>query len=154
METYDPQKAAQVWQRVLGERPPVPSHQGLQALIMEEQTNAAAYLFLSRRFSKNTAAQLRQLAGQAQQAAACLKGICILRSGSEPAVKPLPPAQGSAEGLLRRCYMREAHCLSEYEAHAADPEYSCIYTQLAAQKKTHCLQLLTLLGGFSKSETR
>lgn len=154
METYDPKKAAQVWQRVLGESPSVPSHQGLQALIMEEQTNAAAYLSLSHRFPKNAAAQLRQLAGQAQQAAACLKGICILRSGSEPAVKPLPPAQESAQGLLRRCYVREMHCLSEYETHAADPEYGCIYTQLAAQKKAHCLQLLTLLGGFRKSESR
>lgn len=147
MEAYDPEKAARVWQRVLGDSPPTPKYQGLLPLIMEEQTDAATYLALSRRFQGKPSAQLRRMAEEEQSHAACLQGLCRLTEGTRPAVKTPPLTQEATEALLRRCCGREMRCLAEYEGRSSDPEYGPVYALLAAQEREHCRLLLELLGG-------
>ena len=151
MDAYDAEKAAKVWQRVLGEQPMQLGQRGLQALIMEALTGAATYLALSRRYQGNRAAQLRRMAEEEQAAAACLQGICLLTEGVRPAVKIVPPASHeTAEAALRRCYRQSRQCLTDYESRTADPEYGPVYAHLAQRKRVHCYQILELLGGVPK----
>lgn len=150
METYDPEKAARVWQRVRGEDTPAPNHQGLLALIAEEWTDATTYLILSRRFQGKQSLLLRRMFEEEQAHAACLKGIYTLITGQRPITKSAPLPQEGTEAILRRCYGREMRCLAEYEARSADPEYGQVYARLATQERDHCRQILELLGSYKK----
>ena len=145
MERIDPAKAARVWQRVQ-EKPTEKREQGLQELIFEEWTDAATYLQLSRRFQGKKAALLRKLYQDELSHAACLKGIYTLITGSRPVVKTLPPQQGDAEQVLRRCYGREMRCLARYESRSSDPEYGQVFSRLAQQEREHCHLILEFLG--------
>ena len=151
MDAYDAEKAAKVWQRVLGEQPVQMGTHGLQALIMEALTGAATYLSLSRRYQGNRAAQLRRMAEEAQATAACLQGICLLTEGTRGAVKIVPPSsREAADAALRRCYRRARQCLTEYESRISDPEYGSAFSRLAHREQAHCCQILELLGGLQK----
>lgn len=145
MEKIDPAKAARVWQRVQ-EKPMEGREEGLQELIFEEWTDAATYLQLSRRFQGKKAAILRKLYQDEQSHAACLKGIYTLLTGNRPVVKNLPPQQGDAAQILRRCYGREMRCLARYESRSSDPEYGQVFARLAQQEREHCHLILELLG--------
>ncbi len=149
MQTYDPQKAARVWQRVRGESASPASEENplpLIELIEQEWTDATTYLHLSRQFEGKKSAALRKMAEQEQAHAACLKGIYCLTSGSRPAIRTAPPVRESAEITLRRCYGREMRCLAEYEARASDAQYGSVFQKLAEQEREHCRLVLELLG--------
>lgn len=150
MEAYNAEKAAKVWQRVLGEAPSGTEQWGMQQLIMDAFTEAATYSSLSRRFQGKPAAAFRQLAEEKQKQAACLRGICILAEGTCPAAKNAPLPHGTTEAVLRRCYGQECRCIAEYERRSSDPEYGPVYARLAAQERELCCQLLALLGGLQK----
>lgn len=147
MTAYDPEMAARVWQRVQGtESTAGPATQGLPALIAEEWNDAAAYLYLSRRFQGRDSALLRRLSQEEQSHAACLRGIHALITGARPVSRTAPPPREPPEAVLRRCYSREIRSLTEYEARAADPEYGPVFARLAAQEREHCQSVLELLG--------
>lgn len=149
MNDYDPEKAARVWQRVQGKAPaPEPPGQGLPALMAEVWRDAAAYLYLSRRFPGKDGVLLRRLAEENQSQAACLRGIHAMVTGARPVNHTPPPTQEPAETLLRRCYGRELRRFHEYEARSADPDFGPVFTRLAAQTREHCTRVLELLGGF------
>jgi len=151
MDAYDAEKAAKVWQRVLGEQSAQMGVPGLQALIMEALTGAATYLSLSRRLQGARAVQLRRMAEEAQATAACLQGICLLTEDTRGAVKIVPPSSREAvDSALRRCYRRAHWCLTEYESRNSDPEYGSVFSRLAHQEQAHCCQILELLGGLQK----
>lgn len=150
METYDPEKAARVWQRVHAKPETRPEGEGLLALIAGEWADAAAYLALSRQCQGRRSAQLRRLFEEEQAHAACLKGIYTLVTGTRPIVRtPLPPPE-PMDVALRKCYGREMRCLAEYESRTADPEYGPVFVRLAAQEREHCKLVLELIGGESK----
>lgn len=150
MEAYDPEKTARVWQRVRGEDAAAPSHQGLPALIAQEQTDASAYLLLSRRFQGKQSLVLRRMSEEAQAHAACLRGICTLVTGRHPDTKSAPLPQEGTEAILRRCYGRQMQRVAQYEARSADPEYGQVYARLAAQGWDRCRQILELLGSLKQ----
>ena len=152
MENFDPEKAARVWQRVQGKAAPAPEEnaptvsQGLSACIAGEQTDAAAYLNLSRRFQGKQALLLQKMAQQEQAHAACLRGMGVLvgyRQNSAGAASSHPEG---TEALLRRCYGRELQCIAAYEARTGDPQFGPVYAWLAAQEREHCCRILELLG--------
>ena len=145
MTSYDPERVAQVWQRVRGETTPEPQ-ESLQALIMEELSAAAAYLVLSRQNPGKDSALLRRLFQESHSHGVCLKGICALMEGKRPQVRGLPPEKEPPERMLRRCYGREMRCLAAYEQRAGDREYGPVFTRLAEQKKEHCRLVLELIG--------
>lgn len=146
METYDPEKAAQVWQRVHASAPTGPDSDTLLALIAGEWNDAATYLYLARGRQGREAAILRRLFEEEQAHAACLKGIYTLTTGQKPVIHTPPPVQGTLEATLRRCYGREMRSLAEYEARSADPEYGPVFVRLAAQEREHCRIVLELIG--------
>lgn len=146
METYDPEKAARVWQRVHASAPAIPDGSSLLALIAGEWTDAATYLYLSHGRQGKEAAALRRLFEEDQSHAACLKGIYTLTTGKRPIVRTPPPVQEPLEIALRRCYGREMRSLAEYEARSSDPEYGPVFARLAAQEREHCRIVLELIG--------
>ncbi len=143
MNTIDPQKAARVWQRVQQGAPAnIPAAQGtdtdaLQQMLLQEWTDAATYLHLSRRVSGAHRTALYRMFQEEQTHAACLKGIYTLTTGSHPKVRTTPPEQESTVVVLRRCYGREMRSLAQYEARSSDPEYGHIFARLAAQEREH-----------------
>lgn len=151
METYNPELAARVWQRVQKESEPAQDPQWLFQLIAQEWTDAMIYLALSRRTQGKSSALLRRMFQEEQTHAACLKGIYTLMTGSHPVVRSTPPAQEPISVMLRRCYGREMQCLAQYEAHSADPEYGQVFARLAAQEREHCRMVLELLGSLQES---
>ena len=145
METIDPAKEAQVWQRVRGQHPEDP-REGLQELIAREWEVGGACLQLSRRFNGKQSALLRQLYEKEQGHCACLKGIYTLISGQRPHVRGSSAAGGLPEAELRRCYGKQMQNLAEYERRSNHPEYGHIFQELARQEREHCHLLLEILG--------
>ena len=150
MDTIDPATAARDWQRVQGTADQTDPAQGLSELIAQEWTDAANYLYLSRRLSGKDSAMARRLFEEEQAHTACLKGIYTLITGQRPAVKAVPPAQEDPEALLRRCYGREMRCLAQYEARTGHPEYGQVFARLAEQEREHCRLVLQILGNLQK----
>ena len=146
METIDPMKEAQVWQRVRGPQQSVDPRDGLQELIAREWEVAGICLQLSRRFSGKQGALLRQLYEKEQGHVACLKGIYTLITGQRPQVRGASAAGGLAEAELRRCYGKQMQNLAEYERRSSHPEYGHIFRSLAQQEREHCHLLLEVLG--------
>ena len=152
MHTYDPQKAARVWQRVQGreEEPrPAPGHD-LQGLILNALQLSAVYLKLARQMPPKAASVLQQLYREEQNHLACLKGIHTLMTGQRPVLHMPRVENEPAERLLRRCYGMEMRSLKEYEAGTADPEYGHVFARLADQEREHCRRVLALVGSLEK----
>ena len=146
METIDPIKAKNVWQRVQGSAPPVQREEGLTELIAREMEDANIYLQLARRLPGKHSVILRKMAEQEQAHAACLKGIYTLLTGKRPAVSGVPTNLDDPIKVLRLCYGREMRCLARYEQRINDPEYGAVFSRLAEQERTHCHMVLELLG--------
>ena len=146
METIDPAKEAQVWQRVRGQQPPEDPREGLQELIAREWEVAGACLQLSRRFNGKQSTLLRQLFEKEQAHGACLKGIYTLITGQRPHVRSNATASGFPETELRRCYGKQMQNLAEYERRSSHPEYGHVFQDLARQEREHCHLLLEILG--------
>ncbi len=146
MDTYDPKKAAQVWQRVRQATPVETDGGELLGLIAGEWTDTATYLRLSRQFQGREAQLLRRLYEEEQAHAACLKGIYTLMTGQRPPVHTPAVPQESPEITLRRCYGREMRSLAQYERRSDHPEYGPVFARLAEQEREHCRIILELLG--------
>lgn len=151
MNTYDPQKAAQVWQRVQAARPePVQPEENLKELIMNEWTAAATYAQLARQLPQNEGAVLQRLSREEHGHSACLRGIYVLKTGEKCPVHTPNPGKETPEVTLRRCYGLEMRSLKEYEAKSSDPEYGHVYARLADQEREHCMALLGVIGSLGK----
>ena len=135
MNTYDPQKAARVWQRVQESATPLDSAGQLPALIAGEWADAVTYLQLSHRYQGREAQLLRRLFEQEQSHAACLKGIYTLLTGQRLVTQTPAPRQENLSVALRRCYGREMRALAQYEARQNDPQYGHVFRMLARQEQ-------------------
>lgn len=148
MNTYDPQKAARVWQRVQNAQAPEPKQEdNLKELIMNEWIAAATYAQLARQMQPEEAAVLQRLSREEHGHGACLRGIYNLKTGEKCPVHTPQLGKEPPEVTLRRCYGLEMRSLKEYEAKCTDPEYGHVYARLAEQEREHCMALLSLLGG-------
>lgn len=157
MKPYDPQKAAQVWQRVRAQQPEAPQTPrdlNLSALIMEELSMAAAYQQLARQLNARQSAALQRLSREELAHAACLKGICILVTGEAPAVQTPATEKDALLLALRKCCGREMRSLRDYESRVSDPEYGPVFRRLAEQEWEHCRTLLELIGSLPPSQGR
>lgn len=146
MNTIDPTKAAQVWQRVRAGDPQSPLGEDLGALITGEWESATTYLQLSRRLSGHPGALLRKLSEGEQSHVACLKGIYTLLTGKRPGFTGVKPGTDDIQRTLRRCYGQQMQRLACYESHTDDPQYGHIFARVAQQEREHCHKLLEILG--------
>ena len=151
MNSYDPQKAARVWQRVQSARQePVRPDENLKELIMNEWIAAATYARLSRQLPQAQGQVLQRLSREEHGHGACLRGIYALKTGEKCPVHTPEPGTEPVEATLRRCYGLEMRSLKEYEAKTGDPEYGHVYARLADQEREHCMALLGVIGGLGK----
>ena len=148
MNTIDPQKAAQIWQRVRGSARL--SDRELVTMISNAWTIGATYLKLSRQFQGKDSTALRRLYEQQQAHVACLRGIYTLITGTRPSVKALPLSYQDPEAVLRRCYGKQMQALADYESKSEDPEYGPVFARLAQREQDHCRTLLELIGNLKK----
>lgn len=147
MNYYDPEKAAQVWQRVQGGSDTVAV--GLQGLLMQAVANERTYTALSRQLPAGGQI-LQKMARQEQKHIACLKGICALVRGAAPQIPLSTPQTDTVEASLRKCYRNALQSLASYESRCSDPEYGPVFSQLALEKRNQCMQILSLLGSYAK----
>ena len=153
MHTYDPQKAARVWQRVQNgqeETRQARLNDSLQELIMNEWIAAATYLRLARKMQPKQAAVLQRLGSEEHAHAACLKGIYTLITGEKAVIRTPQPEVEAPELTLRKCYGREMRSLKEYESRSDDPEYGHVFERLARQEREHCRAVLELIGSLEQ----
>lgn len=148
MDGYQNEMERRVWQRVLGGQRD--AGQSLSALVAGIWSDAGAYLALSRRLTGPEKELLRQLHGQKLAQADCLRGICLLTTGSKPGARAEPAPQEPVEVTLRRCYGGEMRRLAEFEARQTDGEYGPVFACLAAQTREHCRMILQLMGSLSE----
>ena len=151
METYDPELAARVWQRVRGEGYSGPDCDSLPELIAGEWRDAAVYLHLSRRVKGQDSARLHRLFEEEQSHAACLRGIYKLMTRRREVAQTPPPAMEPVGMMLRKCYARELRSIAEYDSRAKDPEYGPVFRRMADQEREHCRVVLEILGNLQQT---
>ena len=147
MEKYDPQMAQRVWNRVWTE--PEPAAEADGHFMMAEVQALADYTSLLRRFP-----EIKPLAEDIRHHIACLRGIRFLKDGSRPKPVSGKPRQETEETTLRRCYAQSLKTAAEYAARSEDPEYGCVYAQLAESKRRHCRILLQVIGNADRTYIR
>lgn len=156
MNTYDPEMASRVWQRVQSgknEMPELPREDNLAALILAEGESAAALQQLARQMPK-AATELQRLAREAQAHGACLRGMYTLMNDRIPAVRVPPVVREAPLIALRKCYGRLIRLLGEYERRSGDPEYGPVFRDLAEQTRKHCRSLLEVIGSMGDQKGR
>ncbi len=148
MNHYDPQKAAQVWQRVQQrtEETAALPQLDLRDLMRSEQYAAAVYAQLARQFSGRSAPLLWQLSQEAQEHLACLKGVQLLLTGESVSLSAPQIPRDSLGTALNKAYSRAYRNLRTYESLPAPQEYAPVFTLLAAENRRHCKTLAALLG--------
>ena len=151
MQTFDPQKAARVWQRVQSTQPEtVRPDENLKELIMNEWIAAATYARLARQLPQAQGQVLQRLSREEHGHGACLRGIYVLKTGEKCPVHTPKTGDEPPEVTLRRCYGLEMRSLKEYEEKCSDPEYGHVYARLADQEREHCMALLGVIGSLGK----
>jgi len=154
MEQIDREKAQRVWKRVQGDRSapqaPVSPARILQptpeGLLLEELTDVAFFSQLAHQSRAQSADPLRQLAGQAQNRAGVLQGICRLAELTTPANLPKPGRQDHLPAALRRCMGRLLRRLREYRQLCDHEEFSPLYEALADQTRDSAVLLARIIG--------
>ncbi len=139
METYDPRVARRVWDRVWAQ--PEQDREGLGAFILREGQTAADCTKLARRCP-----EAKSLAEETGKILACLRGLQQLQGGRRPAPISTKNREEPVKTVLQRCIFQCLKAVQIYESRSRDPEFGCIYAQLAQTKEKHCRLLLELLG--------
>ena len=143
MEKYSSQMAQRVWNRVWSETEPPKGEPG--HLMMREAQALADYTKLQKTYP-----EIKALAEDIRQHIACLRGIRYWKEGHRPAPLAMKPHGDPAEAALRRCYVQSLKTAGEYADLSEDPEFGCIYSQLADTKRRHCRILLARIGNMDK----
>lgn len=121
----------------------------LAAIFQDELFSAAAYRQLAHWIPEHSGA-LHQLSNQNRAGAACIRGICNLRSITAPACPAYENSRLPVHDLLRKCCSRELKCFTGYENHRTDPEFGCVFARLAARKAEHILKMLEIAGSIER----
>ena len=151
MQSYDPQKAARVWQRVQAQKEESePRGSDLPGLIMSERMAAASYHQLSRMMQGRDGERLRQMAREEENHAACLTGMYSMITGEHPAVQRPPVGREPAALMLRKSCSGEMQSIKAYEARSSDPEYGPVFASMAAQEREHLRSVVEMLGRMEK----
>ena len=141
----DQEREAKVWQRVAGQQE-TRTDLGIRGLIRESGELAAIYRRMGEKLTGQEKQLARKLYEREQSNRACLRGIALLSGIGADSTKPWVPGKGDGKGQLMRCYHRTQHCQAEYMARSLDPEYGCVYRELALRQERQCALLAELLG--------
>lgn len=145
METFDPRKTQQIWQRVYDTGAHAPDLCALIPLISQEEADGACCTRLSKRLGGrgNT---LLKLAMQYRNNASVLRGICSILSEGSPEVAFPPPREESPLIALKKCYVNSLGRIRQYETLSENRDYGQVFHALAANTREQCVTLLELIG--------
>ena len=146
MEKIDPKAARQVWNRVQAAPAPSQDAQILVQMLQSAAEDAGVYQLLARSASEKLRPELRKLYLQTMSHIACLKGVHILLTGTQPTLPETHPQKEPAQIALRRCYGRQTQRLSLYEKHLQDVQFAPVFENLVRQQREHCCKVLELMG--------
>ncbi len=141
MPQFDNRKAAQVWQRVHA-APEVPAQESANILALLPPLQACI----------QSCAGHRDLSASFRRQAAVLAGIHTLMTGADaartashrPQNRTSPGAPNA--GTLRKCYLTQCRCLSQYQALCGHPDYGPAFQAMIPLAQETCLTILSLLG--------
>ena len=151
MEKINRTQAVNVWERVTAGREQMPN---AEELVMESWENTLWLLQLSRKVQGPKSAVLHNLYQSAQQCTDCLKGICLLISGSRPALGNKPPKQEPVENTLRALYGSAMRLLAKMEGWRENSQYGPAFQRLCQMQQEQCRQILCLLGSMEQTKAR
>ena len=145
METFDPQKTQQIWQRVYHTEAPALDPRGLIPLISQEESDAACCTRLMKGMGGrgNT---LLNLSRQFRNNASVLRGIYSILSEKAPAAAFPPPREEAPSIALKKCYVNSLGRIHRYEELSGNPDYGQVFRALAANTRGQCVLLLELIG--------
>lgn len=146
METFEPGREQQIWQRV---RPEGIQRMDLRAMQLAALESGAAYRRLAGMLTGANREAARFLASRSREEAAMLSGLHRLSTGTPLPGKAQPAPQGTASQLLEQCYRRTCQALGEYTARSAEGLSGPVYQILAQQAQSQCAQIARLLGEIS-----
>lgn len=151
MEKINRTQAVNVWERVTAGREQMPP---AEELVVDSWENTLRLLQLSRKVQGPRSAQLHNLYQSAQKCTDCLKGICLLISGSRPALGNKPPKQEPVESTLRAAYGCAMRLLAKMETWRDNSQYGPAFQKLSQMEQEQCRQILSLLGGLEPAKGR
>ena len=139
----DEKREAEVWQRVAAQ----PRGGGVpEGLFRESASLAAGYRRLAGTLTGRGQELARQLTGEEEAIAACLRGILLLSGGTGEQIKHWESAGGNRNRLLQSWYHRTRRCREAYMARSLEPDFGEVYRQLADRAARQCSRLAELLG--------
>lgn len=142
MAEFDRELESRVWKRVQGKESAV----SLQQLAAAELSSAAVFLLLSKTAQGIRKEQLRRLYHRQQAHVRRLRGIQLVREGVGLAPRTAPPAQERWEVALCKCYSAALQAAQAYEKQSDDPQFGCVFAQLAQEERENCTLILEILG--------
>ena len=105
-----------------------------------------AFLQLARQGKEPANGHLHQLAAQAQERAAVLKGICRLVGTDYPTQIPKTSAQENTQAALRRLMGRLLRRHEQYRQLCEQGEFALLYQALAPKVQGSALLLAQIIG--------
>ena len=146
MDPYESEKAARVWQRVYPDWRSREPGENLNTLALQLRQLASTYQVLSRHVTPPFSTILKSMSDKKHAQAACLRGLCILDSGSCPTLRLSQSKPEPIIAALRRCYALEMQLLTHFELCAADPSHGPTFAALAAEQRSCCKTIPELVG--------
>ncbi|MDO5400101.1 MAG: hypothetical protein Q4F17_03850 [Eubacteriales bacterium] len=144
MEKMDASLERRVWQRV--SRGPQPQREDLRPLVQAAREAAGDYRFLAAHLTGAAGDQAKRLYELAQDTAACLRGVQLLRGAAPGKQGPVPGGQSGLRPVLERSCRRARTMAGEYMARSADPECGPVFMALAQREQDAFGRLVSLLG--------
>ena len=132
-----------VWQRVMQQ--PQAETSPLKAIAVEVQEAVGEYRQLLKSRVESHRELGRRLLAAEQENLACLRGIHYLQTGEPmklPMVNTIPV---DLRRFVRR-YHSARKLLTEFTARSAEPEWGCVFCEMARRQQMQCDRLCQLVG--------
>lgn len=144
METFEPKKEAQIWQRVFSQ----PEFRGsaVHPLLLSSMEATAAYRQLANVLTGTQKELAKRLLQEEQATFDTLRGLSRLAGKGWEEAKSLPAPKAQTGRLLETCYHRAKKAAAEYTARSAEPEFGLVFQRLAKRQGEHCALIARLLG--------
>ena len=132
-----------VWQRVMQQ--PQAEASPLKAIAVEVQAAVAEYRQLLKSRVESHRELGKRLLTAEQENLACLRGLHYLQTGESmklPMVNAMPV---DLHRFVRR-YHNTRKLLTEFTARSAEPEWGCVFCEMASRQQMQCDRLCQLVG--------
>ena len=132
-----------VWQRVMGQ--PQSENSELKKLAMDSQEGVTLYRQLLKSRVESHRELGRKLLSTEGEILNSLKGLHYLQAGVQMKLPMTGSTSVDVKSLVRR-YHIACRAVAEFTARSAEPEWGCVFLNLAKLQERQCQTLCQLLG--------